>query len=64
MFESMLVIMIYVMGIFTPVLVPATVHAVHFAREWRPTYRPVRAVLRVRLPRPVVSRRLAIPAIG
>jgi len=66
MFESMLVIMIYIMAIFTPVLVPATVHAVHFVRELRQGYRPLRlrAVVRVRLPRSVVSRRVAVPAHG
>ncbi|OBH01113.1 MULTISPECIES: hypothetical protein [unclassified Mycobacterium] len=63
MFESMLVIMIYVMGVFTPVLIPATIHAVHFLRDWR-SARPLRAVSRVRLPRLLVSRRVAIPAAG
>ncbi len=64
MFESMLVITIYLLAIFTPVLVPATVHAVHFFSERRLTGRPAWAVLRVRLPRPALSRRVPVPAAG
>lgn len=59
MFESMFVITIYVAGIFSPVLVPATVHAVHAARGSRVAFRPR---LTARFPRPVVARRLAVPA--
>jgi len=64
MFESMLVITIYLFAVFTPVLIPATVHAVHLFYDWRQTYRPVLRVRPVRVQRPVVSRRLAVPAMG
>jgi hypothetical protein len=64
MLGSILAITFFVAGIFIPVLLPATVHAVHFAREWRPTYGPVRSVARVPLPRPVPFRRVAVPAVG
>ncbi|ORW90264.1 MULTISPECIES: hypothetical protein [unclassified Mycobacterium] len=64
MFESMLVIASYVTAVFAPVLIPVTVHAVHFFRDLRPTYRPIRAVSAVRLPRLAVPRRVAAPAMG
>ena len=64
MFESMLVIAFYLTGVFTPVLIPATIHAVRFFRDWCPTYRPAGVVLAVRLSRPAVSGRVAAPAIG
>lgn len=64
MFESMLVIGSYLAGVLVPVLIPATVHAVHFFRDLRPTYRPIRAVSAVRLPRLAVPRRVAAPAMG
>ncbi len=64
MFESILVITIYLFAVFTPVLIPATAHAVHLFSEWRRTYRPVLRFRPVRVPRPVVSRRLAVPAMG
>ena len=51
MFESILVIMIYVAGVFTPVLIPVTVHAVHAVRGWRHAFTPG---LAAHLPRPVV----------
>jgi hypothetical protein len=64
MFESILAIASYVTAVFVPVLIPATVHAVHFFRDLRPTHRPLRAVGAVRLPRQAVSRRVAAPAMG
>lgn len=63
MFESVLVMAIYLTGVLIPVLIPTTVHAVHFFRDWR-TYRPVRRLPTVRVPRPVVSRRVAVRAKG
>lgn len=60
----MLVIALYVTGMFIPLLIPAAVHAIHTVRDFRPSYRPVRAVASVRLPRPVASRRVAVPALG
>ncbi|ORV91789.1 hypothetical protein AWC11_10120 [Mycobacterium interjectum] len=63
MFESMLVIAVYLMAIFVPVLIPGSVHAVHFFRDWRPAPQPVRPVLPARLPRRVPFRRVA-PAMG
>jgi hypothetical protein len=42
-----------------PVLVPATVHAVHAVRRWQPTFPTVRIAGYLR---PVAPRRLAVPA--
>lgn len=67
MFESMLAMTVYFVAIFIPVLIPATVHAVHFARAVPRSYlplRPLRALGRVRLPRLVLPRRVPAPAIG
>ncbi|HUH71766.1 MAG TPA: hypothetical protein VLZ05_24530 [Mycobacterium sp.] len=65
MFESILVIMIYLTAVFTPVLIPATIHAVHAVRDWRQTYRPRRTARLPRpFPRPSVARRVAAPAMG
>ena len=33
MFESLLVIMIYLLAVLTPVLIPVTIHALHFVRD-------------------------------
>ncbi|MGO8770503.1 MAG: hypothetical protein ACLQIK_02560 [Mycobacterium sp.] len=59
MFESLRVITLYTLAVLTPVLIPATVHAVHAVRGWQQTFRPGPDF---RFPRPVVSRRLAVPA--
>ena len=59
MFESLLVIAIYLTGVFTPVLIPASIHAVHVVRDGQLTF-PSR--LKVRLPRPTRSHRVAVPA--
>ncbi|OBI56565.1 hypothetical protein [Mycobacterium sp. E796] len=64
MFESMLVIASYLTGVLVPVLIPVAVHAVHFCRDLRPTYRPFPAVSTVGLPRLAVTRRAAAPAMG
>jgi hypothetical protein len=42
-----------------PLLLPATITAVHALAQWRPTYRPVRTDS---YPRRVAPRRLAVPA--
>jgi hypothetical protein len=42
MFESMTVIMTYLLIVLTPVLIPAIIHAVHVVRDWRPTLQPSR----------------------
>ncbi len=63
MFESLLTIAIYLTAIFTPLLIPATVHAVHVVRDGRLTFRPrLAARLPRQFPRPVVGRRVAAPA--
>jgi hypothetical protein len=64
MFESMLAIAIYLTAICIPVLIPAAVHAVHLFRDLRPAHPALRAVSAIRLPRPVVSRRVPVPAMG
>ena len=38
MFESLRVITLYTLAVLTPVLIPATVHAVHAVRGWRRTF--------------------------
>jgi hypothetical protein len=45
--------------VLSPVLIPATVHAVHAVRNWQPTLAPAR--LAGYLPR-MAPRRLAVPA--
>jgi hypothetical protein len=42
MFDSMIVIMTYLLIVLTPVLIPAIIHAVHVVRDWRPTVQPGR----------------------
>ncbi|SPM38300.1 Mycobacterium numidiamassiliense ORFan [Mycobacterium numidiamassiliense] len=42
MFDSMMVIMTYLLIVLTPVLIPAIIHAVHVIRDWRPTIQPDR----------------------
>jgi hypothetical protein len=64
MFESMLVIAIYLAAMFIPVLIPASVHAVHLFRDLRPAHPAPRAVSAIRLPRLAVSRRVPAPAMG
>ncbi|HTX93470.1 MAG TPA: hypothetical protein VME67_00750 [Mycobacterium sp.] len=63
MFESLLVITLYLMAVFTPVLIPATVHAVHAVRTERPTFR-LRLAGRLPRPflRPVAAPHAAAPA--
>lgn len=62
MSDSILVLTIYFLAVLAPVLIPATVHAVHFIRDSRHSYRGVRTAGRLRVLRPVVSRRIAVPA--
>lgn len=59
MFESVLMITMCVVSVFTPVLIPAMVHAIHAVRGWRRAYRPGWAA---RLPRRSAPRRFAVPA--
>jgi hypothetical protein len=59
MFGSLFVITIYLLTVLTPVLIPATIHAVHAVRDWRPTFQPRRAA---NFPRRMASPRLAVPA--
>ncbi|OBH01569.1 hypothetical protein A9X04_02585 [Mycobacterium sp. E3247] len=60
MFESVLVITLFVMAVLAPVLIPASIHAAHFISRWRPRHQPGTAP---RVPRLAVSRRLgALPS--
>jgi hypothetical protein len=59
MFGSITVIMTYLAIVMSPVLIPAMIHAVHAARERR---QPSEPGLAARYPRPMVSRRFAVPA--
>jgi len=61
MFGSMFVIMLYLLTVLTPVLIPATIHAVHAIGDLRRTYRPR---LAARVPRPTATPRLAVPAMA
>ena len=61
MFGSLFVITIYLLTVLTPVLIPATIHAVHAVRDWRPTFQPR---LAARTPRLAVSPRRAVPAMA
>ncbi len=66
MFGSLLAIAIYLTVVFIPVLIPATVHAVHAVHDGRVTFLPRLAALPRRFPRPfprgTVARRVAAPA--
>lgn len=42
MFDSMMVIITYLLIVLTPVLIPAIIHAVHVIRDCRPTIQPGR----------------------
>jgi hypothetical protein len=61
MFESMTVIMTYLVIIMSPVLIPAFIHAVHGVRDRR---QPSEPGLAARYRRPTVTRRLAVPAMA
>ncbi len=39
MYESMTVIMTYLLIVLSPVLIPATIHVVHVVRDRRPAFR-------------------------